>query len=439
MVESSSMLVSTNETNSREEENQRSLTELSNNECLQEGDEKQAVSRKSPKLSDNVEVGDTQVHDRVFLIPSQDQGNDQSHSAVMSDNSSSLISELGRDISISCLLRLSRSDYGLIASLNHTFRSLVRTGELYQIRQKMGVVEHWVYFSCEILEWECFDPNRSRWIHLPRMPFDQCFMCSDKESLAVGTELLVFGRGLLSQVVYTYNMLTNTWSDGTKMDIPRFLFASASTGGIAIVAGGCDPSGKILSVAELYNSNTKTWETLPNMNKARKMCSAVFMDGKFYVLGGIGKDQTKHLTSGEEFDLKTRKWREIPNMFPPRSSEGGATERKAISEAPPLVAVVKNVLYAADYGHWELRRYVKESNRWVTLGRLPRGPTSTNGWGLAFRACGDQLVIIGGPSSLDVTQIEIYSWIPDEYAPQWNLLAIKESRGFVYNCAVMGC
>nr|POF24425.1 zinc finger ccch domain-containing protein 1 [Quercus suber] len=39
----------------------------------------------------------------------------------------------------------------------------------------------------------------------------------------------------------------------------------------------------------------KSWETLPPMKKPRKMCSSVFMDEKFYVIGGIGGPDSKVL------------------------------------------------------------------------------------------------------------------------------------------------
>ncbi|KAJ7956368.1 F-box/kelch-repeat protein family [Quillaja saponaria] len=427
MLEGPSYLILRDLPSSCEEEskwvyNTRLVMELSNNK-RQLDDGKEVAVRKSFKLSD-----DTQVEE-----PSDDdQAADQS-------DLSSLIIQLGRDISINCLLRCSRSDYGSIASLNQSFRSLIRSGELYRLRQKMGIVEHWVYFSCNLLEWEAFDPNCSRWMHLPKMPSNECFMCSDKESLAVGTELLVFGKEIMSHVIYRYNILTHTWASGTEMNIPRCLFASSGVGNIAIVAGGCDQRGTILSSAELYNSETGTWVTIPNMNKARKMCSGVFMDGKFYVIGGIGVGNNKMLTCGEEFDLETGKWREIPNMFPGRSGGAGMTPAPAIAEAPPLVAVVNNVLYAADYAQQEVRRYDKVRNSWVIIGRLPERVESMNGWGIAFRACGNWLIVIGGLRQMVGGTIELNSWIPDEDAPQWNLLASKRSGSFVHNCAVMGC
>ncbi|KAL5186188.1 F-box/kelch-repeat protein SKIP11 [Glycine soja] len=398
-----------------------------------EGDEK---PRKLSKLSDDPQEEEEGMQiDMVSLFPSQHQSNDQNHApmAIEERDPRWLINQ---DVSIGVVLRLSRSEYGSIVSLNQSFRSLIQTGELYRLRRKMGIVEYWVYFSCNLLEWEVFDPMNGYWMKLPRMPSNQydCFTFSDKESLAVGTELLVFGKAIEAPVVYGYSLLTHTWSHGTQMSVPRCLFASASRGEIAIVAGGCNPLGKILSVAEMYNSDTKTWEALPNMNKARKMSAGVFMDGKFYALGGMGEDGNK-LTCGEEYDLETKEWRVIPNMLPPRTSE-----RQDTTEAPPLVAVVNNVLYAADYAQRVLRRYVKERNKWVYIGSLPEITSSMNGWGLAFRACGDRIVVIAGESAHGGRVVEINSWIPDGGAPLWNLLARRHIGGsFVYNCAVMGC
>ncbi|GAU14386.1 hypothetical protein TSUD_249260 [Trifolium subterraneum] len=353
-------------------------------------------------------------------------------------DSSLLIPQLGPDNSINCLVRLSRSDYGSVAVLNRSFRSLIKNGELYQLRRKMGIIEHWIYFSCEVLKWVAFDPNRDRMMQLPKLSVDTCFMLSDKESLTVGTELLVFGREIMGPAIYKYSILTNSWLKGMKMNTSRCLFGSASVGEIAILAGGCDQHGNTLSSAELYNSDTGTWEVLPDMNTPRRMCSAVFMDGKFYVLGGVGVDKKTQLTCGEEFDLTTRKWTKITDMYP--SQNGGDGANSVIGAAPPLIAVVNNVLFAADYAQHAVKRYVKDINSWVTVGSLPDRVTSKDGWGMAFRSCGDKLVVIGGPSIHGVKTTEVNAWVVDEGAPQWNLLAIIQAGGsFVYNCAVMGC
>ncbi|KAL9998015.1 putative kelch-type beta propeller, P-loop containing nucleoside triphosphate hydrolase [Helianthus debilis subsp. tardiflorus] len=351
--------------------------------------------------------------------------------------SSSLIHALGRDNSIGCLLKCSRFDYGSIASLNREFRYLIRSGELYRLRRENGIIEHWVYFSCHFVQWEAFDPFRQRWINLPIMPSNPSFQFSDKESLAVGTELLVLGKEVVDHVIYKYSLLTNSWSFGQLMNKPRCLFGSASLGEIAIVAGGIDPNGNILNSAELYNSELGVWETIPNMLKPRKMCSGVFMDNKFYVIGGIDETDME-LTCGEEYDLGTRVWREIPNMTPVRA--GGAA---SAARAPPLVAVVDNELYAADYGDMEVRKHDKARKEWETVGRLPERVDSMNGWGIAFKGCGDRIIILGGPRTSGAGFIEVNSWVPRDGPPRWTMLGrkqtSKQTSNFVYNCAVMGC
>lgn len=71
---------------------------------------------------------------------------------------------------------------------------------------------------------------------------------------------------------------------------------------------------------------------------------------------------------------------------------------------------------------------------------MPERASSMNGWGLAFRACGDQLVVVGGPRALGGGFIEINACVPrDGESLHWRVLASKPSGSFVYNCAVMGC
>ncbi|XP_011071012.1 F-box/kelch-repeat protein SKIP11-like isoform X2 [Sesamum indicum] len=348
----------------------------------------EVIVRKVSKRSGNQIDTALSVGGFLMSFSSQsDQSNRQRREGDDSD-SSSLIAAIGRDNSISCLIKCSRADYGAIASLNRSFRSLIR---------------------------------------------------SDKESLAVGTELLVFGKALMSHVIYRYSLLTNTWTSGMSMNSPRCLFGSASLGEIAILAGGCDSHGNILSSAELYNSEEGTWMTLPSMKKPRKMCSGVFMDGNFYVIGGIGGADGKLLTCAEEYNLETQTWTEIPNMSPVRTGAARDNEPPAASEAPPLIAVVNNQLYAADYADMEVRKYDKDNRVWVTVGRLPERADSMYGWGLAFRGCGDRLIVIGGPRNAGEGFIEVNSWVPSEGPPQWDLLGRKRSGSFVYNCAVMGC
>ncbi|PHT33911.1 hypothetical protein CQW23_25711 [Capsicum baccatum] len=167
-------------------------------------------------------------------------------------------------------------------------------------------------------EREALDPARRHWMHLPRMTPNDCFVLfSDKESLGI-----------------------------------------ASLGELAIFSGGCDSQGKILSSAELYDSETGTWRTLRRMNKQRKMCSGVFIVVKFYVIGVIGGADSNLLTCAE-YDLATETWSEMSNMSPVRPNL--RNDVPATSASSPVVAVVSNQLYTADYAEMSVRKYEKNN------------------------------------------------------------------------------
>ncbi|GAU10235.1 hypothetical protein TSUD_423270, partial [Trifolium subterraneum] len=64
------------------------------------------------------------------LINSNGEPSDEQkeHYAGDSSDSSSLLPRMNRDSSITCLSRCSRSDYGSLASLNRSFRNIIRSG-----------------------------------------------------------------------------------------------------------------------------------------------------------------------------------------------------------------------------------------------------------------------------------------------------------------------
>ncbi|KAI9077147.1 hypothetical protein K1719_040969 [Acacia pycnantha] len=329
-----------------------------------------------------------------------------------------------------------RSDYASLSCINKSYNKLIRSGYLYGLRKQLGIEEkeHWVYLVCDPRGWEAFNTTKKKWMALPKMPCDECFNHADKESLAVDCELLVFGRELLDFAIWKYNLICQSWVKCQGMNRPRCLFGSGSLGSIAIVAGGSDKNGNVLKSAELYDSASGVWELLPNMNTPRRLCSGFFMDGKFHVIGGMSSPAVS-LTCGEEYDLEKRTWRKIEGMYP-------YVNRAA--QAPPLVAVVDNQLYAVEHVTNMVKKYDKEKNTWNDLGRLPVRADSSNGWGLAFKACGEQILVVGGQRGPEGEAVVLNSWCPKSGAENgtldWQVLGVKEHLGvFVYNCAVMGC
>ncbi|XP_065865931.1 F-box/kelch-repeat protein At5g60570 [Euphorbia lathyris] len=349
-------------------------------------------------------------------------------------SSDSLLPGLIDDVALNCLAWACRSDYASLSCINKRFHKLIGSGDLYGLRKQLGVVEHWVYLVCDPRGWEAFDPVRQKWMALPKIPCDECFNHADKESLAVGSELLVFGRELFEFAIWKYSLIRRGWVKCEGMNRPRCLFGSGSFGSIAVVAGGSDKNGNVLNSAELYDSSTGKWETLPTMHSPRRLCSGFFMDGKFYVIGGMSSP-TVSLTCGEEYDFETKKWRTIEGMYP---------NVNRAAQAPPLVAVVDNQLYAVEYLTNMVKKYDKVKNTWDVLGRLPVRADSSNGWGLAFKACGKELLVVGGQRGPEGEAVVLNSWCPksgvNNGTLDWKVLGVKEHVGvFVYNCAVMGC
>lgn len=361
-----------------------------------------------------------------------DSSNDQSQDADYS-----YMPGLNDELALLCLAHTPRAEYDKLFFVNRKYKDLAKSGELYKIRRKEKIAEQWVYMLASgQFEWRAFDPVSRRWKRLPDLPSDSCFASSDKESLCAGTQLLVLGREIEGLVIWRYDLVTNKWYKGPAMLTPRCLYASASCGNFAFVAGGISATGELLDCAERYDPDNQRWEPLPNMNKKRKLCSGCYMDGKFYVIGGTGEHGD--LACGEVYDSEKKSWELIENMKP-----SGA--RSPIPQAPPLVAVANNELYALEASMNQLKVYIKKTKKWRVLGEVPVRADFNSGWGVAFKSLGNELLLIGGDrdasQSMYAYGISIYTSRPDPSATaaDWRFLTrVGGSIGpFVFNCAIM--
>ncbi|KAL0461777.1 UNVERIFIED_CONTAM: F-box/kelch-repeat protein [Sesamum latifolium] len=151
---------------------------------------------------------------------------------------------------------------------------------------------------------------------------------------------------------------------------PRCLFASATCGDCAYVAGGMGAwlgTVQIYDTAEKYNPDSGSWEPLPRMKRKRKLCSGCYMDNKFYVIGGRNEDG--ELTCCEFFDETRNRWELIPDMLKDDPVQS--------SHSPPLLAVVNNELYSLEASTNQLKVYLKKTNTWKQLGRFLLEPIAT--------------------------------------------------------------
>lgn len=340
---------------------------------------------------------------------------------------------LNEDLGLLCLAKVPRSEHAKLRLVSQKFCSLVESDELYKVRRRNMISEPWVYIVASGQQhWQAFDPIQRRWRRLPVVAeADYCYHNCDRESFSVGEQLMVVAKTWEGLAIWSYNLASNRWAKGSMMNTPRCLYAWASSNNyLAYFAGGITPSGEILQSVEQYNPESGLWQLLPFMNKPRKLCSGCFLDDKFYVVGGENLSET--LSCAEIYDPVSKQWTLLPNMLP-RSDFP-----PSLTGAPPLIAVVKNELYLLEAESHLLKVYMKNSHSWKVLGESPVKAV-VSGWGIAFRALGEQLLVIGGARTSDFED-GMYVCMPDPQGTQlhWEFLTRLCPFGpFVVNCAIV--
>ncbi|PIA51171.1 hypothetical protein AQUCO_01100184v1 [Aquilegia coerulea] len=376
-------------------------------------------------------------NDREILIRHRETNVGSSDAVEPQDADYSHLPSLSDEIVHQILSRVSRSEYWKLYFLNKSYLDLLKSGELYKIRRENGLKEPSVYMLASgEPHWWTFDRHFRSFRKLPELPSDPCFVAGDKESLCAGTHLLVCGKEIEGVVIWRYELAMNRWYKGPSMINPRCLFASANCNDVAFVAGGIamGTTLDVLDSAELYNPENKAWDSLPKMHKRRKLCSGCYMDNKFYVIGGQDEDGLD-LTCGECFDINKNTWELIPDILKDAPI--------STSRSPPLLAVVNNELYSLEASSNQLKVYLKKTNLWKELGKVPVRADHSRGWGIAFKSLGDELLVIGGAwNSFAGHGMMICTCRPDPNGTeelQWRFLGTGRNRisHFILNCSVM--
>ncbi|KAL1219287.1 F-box/kelch-repeat protein [Cardamine amara subsp. amara] len=160
------------------------------------------------------------------------------------------------------------------------------------MRRERGVMQPYAFvFSNGDSCWKSFDQDFKNFRKLPKIPSGYRFFYGDRETISVGTHLIIIGRDMDGIVVWRYELEKHKWfKDPTMIITPRVMYASATRGTDAFFAGGVKIGKKgilkVVNVAEKYNADTKRWTMINGMLKLRKMSSGCFFHGKFFHLGG---------------------------------------------------------------------------------------------------------------------------------------------------------
>lgn len=126
-----------------------------------------------------------------------------------------------------------------------------------------------------------------------------------------------------------YDVTTNAWSSLPALPYAVSGAVAVAYNGQLCVLGGLLASGEPIGHAQVYRPDINQWITDPNlgalppMRTARHSAAAAVLDGKIYVLGGMGEDRTA-LTACEVYDPATKTWQVLPPMPFARYLHGAA-------------------------------------------------------------------------------------------------------------------
>ena len=115
---------------------------------------------------------------------------------------------------------------------------------------------------------------------------------------------------------YEYDLIADKWNKKADMLTPRtYMDTCVVDGKIYVISGWGE--GTVRSSVEEYDPVSDKWSKKASIPKARIYLSVSAVDGKIYAMGGslaIDSKVENLLSTVEEYDPKTDKWTEMPDM-----------------------------------------------------------------------------------------------------------------------------
>jgi N-acetylneuraminic acid mutarotase len=146
-----------------------------------------------------------------------------------------------------------------------------------------------------------YDPATDTWTQKGDMPR----RIGAGSSSVVDGKIYVFGGYGGSSRVDEYDPVTDTWTKKSYMPAWRHALSTSTLDGKIYAIGGYVPgvSGYPgVATVEVYNPATDTWTTAPDMPTGRIGPRSSVVDGKIYVIGGLGYWIGSAYGTVEEYD-----------------------------------------------------------------------------------------------------------------------------------------
>ena len=107
--------------------------------------------------------------------------------------------------------------------------------------------------------------------------------------------------------VYAYDVGTGKWESRADMPVPKASYSAVALNGRIYVIGGLAAPGGMTGSVEIYDPNANRWTAGKDMPTARSRATLLVLDGKIYALGGKTKDATV-TDAVEAYDPANNSW-----------------------------------------------------------------------------------------------------------------------------------
>ncbi|GAB2282355.1 F-box/kelch-repeat protein skip30 [Dionaea muscipula] len=231
-------------------------------------------------------------------------------------NMSGLIEGLPDAVVVRCLARVPFYHHPKLELVSHSWRSAVRSRELFKARMEVGSTEELLCASAFEPEnlWQLYDPLHDLWITTPVLP-SKIRHLSRFGAVSTAGKLFVLGGGsdavdpltgdqdgnFATNEVWSYDPIMRQWAQCAPMLVPRAMFACCVLGGKIIVAGGFTSSRKSISQAEVYDPEKDVWVSIQDLPFTQNSaCVGLVIGGKMHVIHkGFSKMQVlEKISSG---------------------------------------------------------------------------------------------------------------------------------------------
>jgi N-acetylneuraminic acid mutarotase len=233
---------------------------------------------------------------------------------------------------------------------------------------------------------EVYDPETDTWSSRKSMPTPRAYFATAVYQSKV---YCIGGTGGANEV---YDPATDTWENKTAMPTPRFALQANVVNGKIYLIGGVPSSsaGGFSSVTlnEVYDPLTNSWTTKTPMPHGTSSGASVTVDGKIYVIGGLGPEHPGE-SLNQIYDPETDTW--SLGATPPSGISYGVAGATLGVNAPKRIYSVYDGTQVYD----------PENDSWTFGADLP---TDREGFGVAV--VGDALYVIGG---FKLSYAELYS------------------------------